>query len=234
MSILDKYLPLWIGITMAFGVLLGYFAPGFATWLDKVRLGTVSLPIAVGLLWMMYPVLAKVQYEKLREVTKDWKTFGYSLLLNWAIGPFLMFGLAKLFLPNHPEYQVGIIIVGIARCIAMVLIWNLLAGGDNEKAAVLVALNSIFQIFAYSLYAYLLVGPTMDVSMWEVAKNVLIYLGIPLAAGFLTRVTLIKMKGKEWYETKFIKRLAPTAIIGLLFTIVVMFSMQGEVIINNP
>ena len=183
LSILDKYLPIWIGLTMVIGVLIGNFAPQIAIWIDSVRLGSVSIPIAVGLLWMMYPVLAKVKYEKMRSVTKDWKVFLYSLILNWAVGPFLMFGLAKLFLANYPEYQIGLILVGIARCIAMVLIWNMLAGGNNEKAAILVAINSILQIFLYSVYAYFLIESSIDITMWVVAKNVLVYLGIPLAAG---------------------------------------------------
>ncbi|MHA1400686.1 MAG: ACR3 family arsenite efflux transporter [Candidatus Heimdallarchaeaceae archaeon] len=234
LSLLDKYLPIWIGLTMVLGVLLGYFFPNLAVWLDSVRIDTVSVPIAIGLLWMMYPVLAKVQYEKLSKVTRDWKTFSYSIFLNWAIGPFLMFGLAKLFLRNYPEYQIGLILVGIARCIAMVLIWNLLAGGNNEKAAILVALNSIMQIFLYTLYAYMLIGTGLEISMWNIAKSVLIYLGIPLLAGFLTRISLRKTKGAKWYEEKFIPKLSPTAMIGLLFTIIIMFAMQGETIIANP
>ena len=234
LSILNKFLYIWIGLAMIAGVLLGKFVPGITEWFDKVRFDTVSVPIAIGLLWMMYPVLAKVKYEKLGEVTKDWKVFSYSMFLNWAIGPFLMFGLAKLFLADYPEYQIGLILVGIARCIAMVLIWNLLAGGDNEKAAILVALNSILQIFLYSVYAYFLIGASLEISMWDVAKNVLIYLGIPLVAGFLTRFSLIRIKGKEWYEEKLLPKLSPTAMIGLLFTIIVMFAMQGETIIQNP
>jgi len=234
LSVLNKFLYIWIGLAMVLGVLLGKFIPGITEWFDKFRFDTVSIPIAIGLLWMMYPVLAKVKYEKLREVTKDWKVFSYSMFLNWAIGPFVMFGLAKLFLSNYPEYQIGLILVGIARCIAMVLIWNLLSGGDNEKAAILVAVNSILQIFLYSVYAYFLIGTSLDISMWDVAKNVLIYLGIPLVAGFLTRFSLIKIKGKDWYEEKLMPKLSPTAMIGLLFTIIVMFAMQGETIIQNP
>ncbi len=233
LSILDKYLPIWIGLTMVIGVLIGNFAPQIAIWIDSVRLGSVSIPIAAGLLWMMYPVLAKVKYEKMRAVTKDWKVFLYSLILNWAVGPFLMFGLAKLFLANYPEYQIGLILVGIARCIAMVLIWNMLAGGNNEKAAILVAINSILQIFLYSVYAYFLIESSIDITMWSVAKNVLVYLGIPLAAGILTRFLFVKLKGMEWYEKKFMPKLSPTAMVGLLFTIIVMFAMQGENIIEN-
>jgi len=234
LSILDKYLPIWIGLTMVSGVLIGNFAPQIAVWIDSVRLGSVSIPIAVGLLWMMYPVLAKVKYEKMKSVTRDWKVFLYSLILNWAVGPFLMFGLAKLFLANYPEYQIGLILVGIARCIAMVLIWNMLAGGNNEKAAILVAINSILQIFLYSVYAYFLIESSIAITMWTVAKNVLVYLGIPLAAGILTRFLLVKLKGMEWYEKKFMPKLSPTAMVGLLFTIIVMFAMQGKTIIQNP
>lgn len=235
LSLLDKLLPVWILSTMALGVLLGKLVPGIANILDTFRIDTVSFPIAIGLLWMMYPVLAKVQYEKLAQVTKDWKVFIYSLFLNWAVGPFIMYGLAKLFLPNHQGYMEGIILVGLARCIAMVLIWNLLAGGDNEKAAILVALNSVLQILLYSVYAYFLIGVGAEsISMWRIAKSVLIFLGIPVAAGFITRVSLRKWKGSEWYETKFVPKLSPTAIIGLLFTIVVMFAMKGELIIDKP
>ncbi len=234
LSLLDKYLPVWIGLSMGFGIFLGYFAPNFSVWLDQIRIDTVSLPIALGLLWMMYPVLAKVKYEKLGEVTKDWKVFSFTLFINWVIAPFFMFGLAKLLLHNYPEYQIGLILVGIAPCIAMVLIWNLLAGGDNEKAAILVAINSIFQIFFYSIYAYFLISSSINITMWDVAKNVLFYLGIPLAAGFLTRIILTRVKGYEWYDQKFIKKLGPTALLGLLFTIVIMFAMQGEKIIAQP
>ncbi|MHA1686551.1 MAG: ACR3 family arsenite efflux transporter [Candidatus Heimdallarchaeaceae archaeon] len=235
LSILDKFLPVWILLTMVIGVLLGKFVPQFVTILDAFRIDTVSFPIAIGLLWMMYPVLAKVQYEKLAEVSKDWKVFTYSLFLNWAIGPFVMYGLAKLFLSSHQGYMEGIILVGLARCIAMVLIWNLLAGGDNEKAAILVAINSVLQILLYSVYAYFLIGVSAgDISMWRIAKSVLIFLGIPLLAGFVTRVSLRKWKGAEWYDTKFVPKLSPTAIIGLLFTIIVMFAMKGELIVNKP
>ncbi|MHA1116256.1 MAG: ACR3 family arsenite efflux transporter [Candidatus Heimdallarchaeaceae archaeon] len=234
LGLLDKYLPIWIGLTMVFGVMLGKFAPKVAEIIDSVKIDTVSVPIAIGLLWMMYPVLAKVNYEKIPQVTRDWKVFTYSIILNWAVGPFLMYGLAKLFLSNYPEYQIGLIIVGIARCIAMVLIWNLLAEGDNEKAAILVALNSVMQIFLYSVYAYFLIGTHINITMWDIAKNVLIYLGIPLLAGFLTRFILIRVKDQEWYNNKFMPKLSPTAMIGLLFTIVVMFAMQGETIVDNP
>jgi arsenite transporter len=237
-------LPVWIFLAMAVGVILGKLFPELGPGLDSVKLDTVSLPIAIGLLWMMYPVLAKVKYEKIPSVISNWKMSGVSLFLNWIVGPALMFTLAWLLLPDHPEYRTGLIIVGLARCIAMVLIWNMLACGDNEYAAVLVAINSVFQIVMYTVlgYFYLTVVPqwlgkesvALDVSMWDIAKSVLIFLGIPLAAGFLTRYTLTRSKGDEWYETQFIPRLGPTAIIGLLFTIIMMFSLKGEVILAQP
>ena len=244
LSTLDRFLPVWIFAAMAMGILLGKVFPGLGPALDSVKLDTVSLPIAIGLLWMMYPVLAKVKYGKMPEMAANWKMSGTSLLLNWVIGPALMFALAWLLLPDHPEYRTGLILVGLARCIAMVLIWNMLACGDNEYAAVLVAINSVFQIVMYTVlgYFYLTVVPqwlggsavALDVSMGEIAKSVLIFLGIPLAAGFLTRLFLTRAKGEEWYETKFVPRLSPTAIIGLLFTIVMMFSLKGEVILERP
>jgi ACR3 family arsenite transporter len=244
LSVLDRFLPLWIFAAMAVGIGLGNLFPQLGPALDAVKLDTVSLPIAIGLLWMMYPVLAKVKYSKVPEVAGNWKMSGTSLLLNWIIGPALMFILAWLLLPDYPEYRTGLILVGLARCIAMVLIWNMLACGDNEYAAVLVAINSVFQIVMYTVlgYFYLTVLPqwlggsatALDVSMWEIAKSVLIFLGIPLAAGFLTRLILTRLKGEEWYETKFVPRLSPTAIVGLLFTIVMMFSLKGEVILNQP
>ena len=244
LSLLDRFLPLWIFAAMALGVALGSIFPALGPALDSVKLDTVSLPIAIGLLWMMYPVLAKVKYGKMPQVAGNWKMSGTSLLLNWAIGPALMFALAWLLLPDFPEYRTGLILVGLARCIAMVLIWNMLACGDNEYAAVLVAINSVFQIVMYTVlgYFYLTIVPqwlggsaiALDVSMWEIAKSVLIFLGIPLAAGFLTRLILTRAKGEEWYETKFVPRLSPTAIIGLLFTIVMMFSLKGEVILERP
>jgi ACR3 family arsenite transporter len=229
---------------MALGIGLGNLFPELGPTLDKVKLDTVSLPIAIGLLWMMYPVLAKVKYGKMPEMAANWKMSGTSLFLNWLVGPALMFFLAWLMLPDHPEYRTGLILVGLARCIAMVLIWNMLACGDNEYAAVLVAINSVFQIVMYTVlgYFYLTVVPrwlggeavVLDVSMWEIAKSVLIFLGVPLAAGFLTRLVLTRRKGEEWYETKFVPRLSPTAIVGLLFTIVMMFSLKGEVILEQP
>jgi ACR3 family arsenite transporter len=244
LSTLDRYLPIWIFAAMALGIGLGNLFPELGPTLDKVKLDTVSLPIAIGLLWMMYPVLAKVKYGKMPEMAANWKMSGTSLFLNWLVGPALMFFLAWLMLPDHPEYRTGLILVGLARCIAMVLIWNMLACGDNEYAAVLVAINSVFQIVMYTVlgYFYLTVVPrwlggeavVLDVSMWEIAKSVLIFLGVPLAAGFLTRLVLTRRKGEEWYETKFVPRLSPTAIVGLLFTIVMMFSLKGEVILEQP
>jgi ACR3 family arsenite transporter len=244
LSTLDRWLPLWIFLAMALGIALGKVFPGLSPALDAMQLDTVSLPIAVGLLWMMYPVLARVNYEKIPAVAGNTKLLATSLVLNWAIGPALMFALAWVLLPDHPDYRTGLIIVGLARCIAMVLIWNMLACGNNEYAAVLVALNSAFQIVMYTVlgYFYLMVvpqwlgvaGTALQISIWAVAKSVLIFLGIPLVAGFLTRVILGGLKGREWYDNVFIPRLAPTALIGLLFTIVMMFSLKGEVILTLP
>ncbi len=244
LSLLDRFLPLWIFLAMAAGVLLGAAVPGIQEAFDALRLDTVSFPIAIGLLWMMYPVLAKVKYEELGKIRQQGRLFGVSILQNWLIGPALMFALAWLFLPDLPEYRTGLIIVGLARCIAMVLIWNMLAGGNNEDCAVLVALNSVFQIIMYSTlaYFYLTIVPGLfgadaaevGVTMWDIAKSVLIFLGIPLAAGIITRFALINRKGREWYDTDFAPRLGQTAIIGLLFTVVVMFSMQGEKILALP
>ena len=244
LSTLDRFLPLWIFLAMALGIALGKLFPGLGPALDSIKLDTVSLPIAIGLLWMMYPVLAKVKYEKIPTIAGNWKMSGTSLVLNWIIGPALMFMLAWVFLPDHPEYRVGLIIVGLARCIAMVLIWNMLACGNNEYAAVLVALNSVFQIVMYTVlgYFYLTIVPrwlgaesvALNISMWSIAKSVLIFLGIPLLAGFLTRSILTRQRGNDWYETKFMPRLGPTAIVGLLFTIIMMFSLKGEVILALP
>jgi ACR3 family arsenite transporter len=226
------------------GIVLGKTFPGLAPAFDAMKLDTVSLPIAIGLLWMMYPVLARVNYEKIPAIAGNTKLLTTSLVLNWVIGPALMFVLAWTLLPDHPEYRTGLIIVGLAHCIAMVLIWNMLACGNNEYAAVLVALNSAFQIVMDTVlgYVYLMLlpqwlgvaGTALNISMWAVAKSVLIFLGIPFVAGFLTRVVLGHLKGQEWYDTRFIPRLAPTALIGLLFTIVMMFSLKGEVILNLP
>jgi len=244
LSLLDRFLPAWIGLAMAVGLLLGRLIPHLNDWLDTVKIGTVSLPIAIGLLAMMYPVLAKVRYTKIGEIATDRKLMVTSLVLNWIIGPALMFALAWLLLPDLPQYRTGLIIIGLARCIAMVLIWNDLACGDREAAAVLVAINSVFQIVAYSVlgYFYLQLLPgwlgldtaTLDVTMWDIAKIVLVFLGIPLAAGFLTRTWGERVRGVDWYERRFIPRIAPWALYGLLFTIVVLFALQGETITSRP
>jgi len=244
LSLLDRYLPAWIGLAMVAGLVLGKTFAGLNDALDSIKIGEVSLPIAFGLLVMMYPVLAKVRYSRVTEVTSDRRLLGASLLLNWVVGPALMFALAWVMLPDLPEYRTGLIIIGLARCIAMVLIWNDLACGDREAAVVLVAINSVFQIVAYSVlgYFYLQVLPTwlgletgvLDVSMWEIARIVLVFLGIPLAAGYLTRLWGERSRGVEWYEEKFIPAIAPLALWGLLFTIVVLFALQGETITARP
>ena len=244
LSLLDRFLPLWIFAAMAFGVILGAVAPNIKDVFNALSIGTVSLPIAIGLLWMMYPVLAKVKYEELGKVAQAWEQFSVSLILNWLIGPVIMFILAWVFLPDLPHFRTGLIITGLARCIAMVLIWNMLAGGDSEYCAVLVALNSVFQIVMYSPLAYFFLvvvpgwfgmpGTVVNISMVDIAKSVLIFLGIPLAAGILTRFYFLRTRGREWYETRLMPRLGPTAMIGLLFTIVVMFSMQGDKILAAP
>jgi ACR3 family arsenite transporter len=244
LSIVDRFLPAWIFLAMAVGVILGKILPDIQDTFDSLRVDTVSFPIAVGLLWMMYPVLAKVKYEELGRLRGQGRLFAVSILQNWIIGPALMFGLAWLFLADYPEYRTGLIIVGLARCIAMVLIWNMLAGGHSEDCAVLVALNSVFQIIMYSPLAYFYLKFLPDlfgadtaevgVTMGDIAKSVLIFLGIPLVAGIVTRFALIRRRGVEWYDGEFAPRLGRTAIIGLLFTIVVMFSMQGEKIVDQP
>jgi arsenical-resistance protein len=244
LSTLDRFLPLWIGMAMAAGLLLGRGVPGLNTALDNVQIDGISLPIALGLLIMMYPVLAKVRYDKLDTVTGDRKLLLSSLLLNWVLGPALMFALAWLLLPDLPEYRTGLIIVGLARCIAMVIIWNDLACGDREAAAVLVAINSIFQVvmFAALGWFYLSVLPgwlgleqtTISTSPWQIAKSVLIFLGIPLLAGYLSRRFGEKAKGREWYETNFLPRIGPWALYGLLFTIVILFALQGDQITSRP
>jgi arsenite transporter len=244
LSRLDRFLPLWILLAMAVGLGLGRFLPGIQSALDAVAIGSTSLPIAIGLLLMMYPVLAKVRYEDMGRVTGDRRMLGLSLLLNWLVGPLLMFVLAWTFLADQPAFRTGLIVIGLARCIAMVLIWNDLACGDREGAAVLVALNSLFQIAAYALLGtfYLKILPgwlgfdTQDVqfSTWEITKAVLIFLGIPLLAGYLTRRIGVRRKGVEWYENTYVPKISPFALYGLLFTIVVMFALQGEAITSEP
>jgi arsenical-resistance protein len=244
LSTLDRFLPLWIGLAMATGLLLGRLVTDLNTTLDRVKVDTVSLPIAIGLLAMMYPVLAKVRYTRIGNEFEDRRTITLSLFLNWVVGPALMFTLAWVFLGDLPELRTGLIIVGLARCIAMVLIWNDLAHGSPELAAVLVAINSLFQIVMFSVlgWFYLSVLPgwlgldtaDLDVSLWEIAKSVLIFLGIPLAAGFLTRTIGEARRGTAWYENTFLPRISPIALWGLLFTIVVLFALQGDQITNNP
>ena len=244
LSRVDRFLPLWILAAMLLGLALGRMIPDLNDWLDTVKIGEVSLPIAIGLLAMMYPVLAKVRYSKIGEIAADRQLLVSSLTLNWIVGPLLMFTLAWIFLPDLPGYRTGLIIIGLARCIAMVLIWNDLACGDSEAAAVLVAINSVFQIVAYSLlgYFYLQLLPTwlsldtaaLAVSMWDIAKMVLVFLGIPLVAGYLTRRWGEQTRGVEWYETRFLPKLSPVALYGLLFTIVILFALQGETITDRP
>jgi arsenite transporter len=244
LSTLDRFLPVWILAAMAAGLLLGRTVSGLDDALDAVKIGSVSLPIAVGLLLMMYPVLAKVRYTELGTVTSDRRLLVLSLVLNWIVGPALMFALAWLLLPDLPAYRTGLIIVGLARCIAMVLIWNDLACGDREAAAVLVAINSLFQIVAFAglgwFYLQVLPGwlglsqTALDVSVWDIARSVLVFLGIPLAAGYLTRTIGEKTKGREWYETRLLPRIGPVALYGLLFTIVILFALQGDTITSRP
>ncbi|WP_281198558.1 ACR3 family arsenite efflux transporter [Nocardia vermiculata] len=244
LSTLDRFLPVWIGVAMAAGLLLGRLIPGLGDGLSAVEVDGISLPIAIGLLVMMYPVLAKVRYDRLDSVTGDRRLLIGSLVLNWLLGPALMFALAWLLLPDLPEYRTGLIIVGLARCIAMVIIWNDLACGDREAAAVLVALNSIFQVVMFAVlgWFYLSVLPgwlgleqtTIDTSPWQIAKSVLIFLGIPLVAGFLTRRLGERARGRDWYESKLIPRIGPWALYGLLFTIVILFALQGHQITSRP